>query len=62
MEMVKGKFVKYSNKIFPKYVRKHWIVKLDDSHSVGFNNFELAVIYEKVLDIDKKKMIKEVFE
>lgn len=51
MKYVKGKWVKYSNRIFPKYVKKHWNVDVSKIRSIAFNNFENAVIFQELINL-----------
>lgn len=54
MEYAKGKWTKYSNKWFPRYVREHWTVWETNTKGVGFYTFENAVIYQKLLELTSK--------
>ena len=51
MQTEKAHWVKYSNKIFPRYVRKLFLVKIGSKKFVGFHNFENAIIYEKLMKV-----------
>ncbi len=54
MKIIKAGWVKYSNKLFPRYVPKHWIVSIDEYKAVQFDNFENAIIFEKLIEVEKK--------
>lgn len=53
MKTEKGHWVKYSNRIFPKYERKLFLIEVKPKTFIGFHNFENAVIYEKLMEIQK---------
>ena len=49
VKLHKGKWVKFSNKIFPRYIKKHWTVQVTEKRSMAFNNWENAIIYEELI-------------
>jgi len=59
MRLVKGKWVKYSNKFVPRYFGKHWEVHIGGNKYVGFYNWERAKIYEEIIKL-KGKFAKEI--
>lgn len=53
MRYIKKRLVKYSNKLLPIWEEGHWEVKIDDKHFINFSKFENAVIYDKLIKIEK---------
>lgn len=50
----KAKWIKYSNKFFPKWVKAYWTIQINKTQSLGFYNIENAFIYEKLMEISDK--------
>ena len=51
-------FVRYSNKIFPIWEPESWTVWENDTKGVLFHSYELAEIFQGLLEI--KQMIREL--
>ncbi len=58
MRFVKGKWVKYSNKIFPRYEKKHYIVRVSGLRSVSFYIFEHAQIFQELINMRRRRVRK----
>lgn len=54
MKFEKAKWVKYSNKILPRYAKKIWTIQIEKDKHIGFHNFENAIIFEKLIELEKK--------
>lgn len=57
MEYSKAGFVKYSNRLFPKWCSKQWTVWITSRKGKSFRTYKEAVIFSKLLDIED--LIKE---
>jgi len=55
MKFVKGRWVKYSNRIFPRYERQHCLVRINKIKSIAFYDFENAVIFEELIKIKNQR-------
>lgn len=55
MKFNRGQWIKYSNKWFPRYVKKHWTVEISDKTSICFFNWENAMIYEELIKCVKSQ-------
>lgn len=54
IDIIEACWKKYSNRLFPKYEKKHWVVWMEDTKAVAFRNFELAHIYSEVIKLTDK--------
>lgn len=54
MRFRKGKWIKYSNKILPRYVRAHWETKLTNDKYLAFSNWERAMIFEQIYKLNDR--------
>ena len=54
MKFIRGQWVKYSNKIFPRYEKSHWEIKISENKYKIFHDWELANIYDELLKIKKE--------
>lgn len=54
VEYNKGQWMKYSNKWFPRYSKRHWVVWETETRGVCFFDFENAIIYNKLLELTSK--------
>lgn len=55
MIFVRGEWVKCINRVFPRYVRKHYEVRVNSVRSVAFDNFENAVIFQELINLRRKR-------
>ena len=54
MKFIKGQWIKYSNKIFPRYARALWEVKITRTRFRGFYDRSDAEIFERILKLEKE--------
>ena len=54
MKFVKGQWIKYSNKIFPRYIIAHWEIAYEKDKFKIFTNWEVANIYEELLKLKRE--------
>jgi len=53
LEYKKAGWIKYSNRLFPRYEKEHWTVWITARKGVSFHNYENAVIFERLVQFQE---------
>ena len=54
MEYTKAGWIKYSNRLFPKWEKEHWTVWVTARQGTAFHNYENAIIFKKLVEVQEQ--------